>query len=100
MSRVARLGRLYKLVKLTRLLRILKLLNSRNNFFKQLTEQLSIGVGIERMFYFCLCCLLGLHSSACFWLITAQLNATDNINDFLHEQNNLNYDGTWLGAFH
>jgi hypothetical protein len=84
LSRVARIGRLYKLVKLTRLLRILKILKDKNKFLKYLTDFLKLGLGFERLLFFILIFLLGMHLSACFWLITAS---------FMGQVNNIYQDG-------
>lgn len=77
LSRVARIGRLYKLVKLTRLLRILKILKDKNKLLKYITDFLKIGLGFERLLFFVMIFLLGMHLSACFWLITASMMAED-----------------------
>lgn len=78
---MARIGRLYKLVKLTRLLRVLKIIKDKNKFIKYLTEWLKIGLGFERLFFFIIIFVLGMHLFACFWLITASFNATDIISE-------------------
>jgi hypothetical protein len=98
LARVARIGRLYKLVKLTRLLRILKIVKDKNKFLKYLTEWLKIGLGFERLFFFIIIFLLGMHLSACFWLITASFMATE-ILDADGDSAGQSFEGTWLEAY-
>lgn len=90
LSRVARIGRLYKLVKLTRLLRVLKIIKDKNKLVKYLTDWLKIGLGFERLFFFIIIFILGMHLSACFWLITASFTADEKDEE---------YTGTWLNNF-
>lgn len=62
---------------------------------KQLTQFLSIGLGFERIFYFVLIFILGIHLSACFWLITASFTGKDS-----EEESEVTpYDGTWLETY-
>lgn len=95
LARVVRVGRLYKLVKLSKLFRFMKVWKNKNKILKQLTEFLRIGLGFERLFFFILIFFIGIHLSACFWLITASMLGT---NDDGSEEIN-SYHGTWLEKF-
>lgn len=79
LARIARIGKLQKLFKLTRLLRVLKIVKEKNKLLKQVTQFLNIGLGFERMFFFVMIFLLSMHLAACFWLITASIEAAEQL---------------------
>ena len=64
---------MYKLVKLTRLLRVLKVVKKKNTVLKYVQDLLNIGIGFERLIYFVLTFIFGLHLSACLWIIIGNL---------------------------
>ena len=73
MVRIARIGRMYKLVKLTRLLRVLKVVKQRGKLLKYVQDFLNIGIGFERLVYFVLTFIIGLHIISCLWIIIGNL---------------------------
>lgn len=77
MVRISKIGRLYKLVKITRLIRILKILKEKNKLLRYLVDFLRISLGFERLFFLVLLFMLFIHLFACFWLISASMQATD-----------------------
>lgn len=91
MSRVARFGRLYKMVKLTRLLKMLRIVRDKNKMIMYLTQWLKLGLGLERLMFFIVIFMLGLHVSACFFIITAAMN--------VEEDGDKTYKGTWLNKY-
>lgn len=71
---------------------------------KVLTKFLNISIGFERLFFFVVILMLAIHLSACFWLFTASLNATeihtDGHNEEIeHKTFELVYNDTWLSNF-
>lgn len=66
---------------------------------KQLTEFLKIGLGFERLFYFVLIFLLGIHLSACFWVITASVLGTESAASANETDTQELFTGTWMEKF-
>jgi hypothetical protein len=60
------------------LIRILKILKEKNKLLRFLVEFLKIGLGFERLFFLVLVFILMLHLFACFWLIVASINASED----------------------
>lgn len=85
---MARFGRLYKLVKLTRLIRILKIIKDKNKMVTFMSTWLKLGLGFERLMFFFIVFILGMHLSACFWLICASIETTSD-----------DFEGTWLHSY-
>jgi Trk-type K+ transport system membrane component len=100
LARVARVGRLYKLVKLSRLFRFIKVWKNKNKIIKQLTEFLKIGLGFERLFFFVLIFVIGIHLAACFWLITASMLGKEPDEEHTDTNKTLShFQGTWLEKY-
>ena len=70
---------------MTRLLRILKIVKESSKLQKQINEFLRIGVGFERLIFFCIILFLLCHIVSCLWIISAEFSSSND-----------GYEGSWM----
>ena len=63
-----------------KLIRLLKVIKERNTISKYLNEVLKLSVALERLAFFCFIYVLLVHIIACFWVIIATFEDTDENN--------------------
>ena len=65
---------------MVKLIRLLKVVKERNTISKYLNEVLKVSVALERLVFFCFLYVLLVHIIACFWVIIATFEDSDENN--------------------
>ena len=80
---------MYKLIKLSRLFKMLKAMQQQSSFLENITSYFNLKIGHERIAFFLLIFIMGVHIMSCLWLIMPKFY-NDDSNDL---------SGTWLEKY-
>ena len=76
---------MYKLIKLTRLIKMVKIIKNMSKILKVVNENIKVGRGFERLFFFVTMFIIMCHIVSCLWVIAATIHDST--------------DGTWVEDF-